>query len=262
MLKKFLILCAAHVSLFAVAQNTTASYYYHEGVKAFHQEKYIQADSLYSLSLLYQPHPNAYFNRAMARQKLRRIKGYFEDLAFAAGMGDKESYALLSKYFEKVDTLRVKVKLVDRDSVEIGFYHVTYSNSKNVEVMEAKFNDRNQILNVIWYTPLSQVDTTAEESAEFAGGIRALTAFIQANVNYPSHARDRGISGKAFVKFVITENGTIERVELLKGVPDCKSCDKEALRVVSIMPRWKPARVDGRLVKMYFNLPFGFIVQD
>ena len=63
------------------------------------------------------------------------------------------------------------------------------------------------------------------------------------------------------VKFVVNESGDISNVEILKGVPGCNDCDKEAIRVVKSMPKWKPAKMTGRAVKCYFNLPFSFKIQ-
>ena len=106
-----------------------------------------------------------------------------------------------------------------------------------------------------------EIFTIVEESAEFPGGTAAMMKYIQQNVQYPAMAREAGISGKAFLKFVVNENGEISNVEILKGVPGCGECDREAIRVVKSMPKWKPAKMTGRAVKCYFNLPFKFSIQ-
>lgn len=106
-----------------------------------------------------------------------------------------------------------------------------------------------------------EIFTIVEESAEFPGGMAAMMKYIQQNVQYPAMAREAGISGKCFLKFVVNETGDISNVEVLKGVPGCPDCDKEAMRVVKSMPKWKPAKQTGRAVKMYYNLPFSFRVQ-
>ena len=261
MFKKILAICALLFNVFCIAQNAQTSFEYQEATKAFVNKDYVLADSLYTVTLRYRPNADTYFKRAMTRQKLNRQKGYDEDLVFAAAMGDNESYTLLKKDFEKADTLRITIKIVNVDSTELGFYHVSYSTSKTKEVLDAKFNDQNKILNVTWYTPLAQIDTIAEEPAEFTGGLKALMKYISMNVRYPSYAREKGISGKAYLKFEVTQTGAIDRVVLLKGVEDCKECDEEAMRVVAGMPRWMPARLNGRLVKTYFTLPFSFKVQ-
>ena len=106
-----------------------------------------------------------------------------------------------------------------------------------------------------------EIFTIVEENAEFPGGISEMVKFIQKNLQYPAMAREAGISGKCFLKFVVNENGEISNVEVLKGVPGCSDCDKEAIRVVKSMPKWKPAKMTGRSVKCYFNLPISFKIQ-
>jgi periplasmic protein TonB len=106
-----------------------------------------------------------------------------------------------------------------------------------------------------------EIFVIVEEQAEFPGGQVAMMKYMQQNVQYPAMAREAGISGKCFLKFIVSETGDISNVEVLKGVPGCPDCDKEAIRVVKSMPKWKPAKQTGRAVKCYFNLPFSFKIQ-
>jgi protein TonB len=106
-----------------------------------------------------------------------------------------------------------------------------------------------------------EIFTIVEEQAEFPGGIAEMQKFIQKNLQYPSMAREAGLSGKCFLKFVVNESGSISNVEILKGVPGCQDCDKEAIRVVKSMPAWKAAKMTGKSVKCYFNLPISFRIQ-
>ena len=106
-----------------------------------------------------------------------------------------------------------------------------------------------------------EIFTIVEENAEFPGGLSEMAKFIQKNLQYPAMAREAGISGKCFLKFVVNENGDISNVEILKGVSGCPECDKEAIRVVKSMPKWKAAKMTGRSVKCYFNLPISFKIQ-
>ena len=106
-----------------------------------------------------------------------------------------------------------------------------------------------------------EIFTIVEEQAEFPGGTAAMVAFLQKNIQYPAMAREAGISGKCFLKFIVNEDGAISNVEILKGVPGCSDCDKEAIRVVKSMPKWKAAKMTGRAVKCYFNLPVSFKIQ-
>lgn len=106
-----------------------------------------------------------------------------------------------------------------------------------------------------------EVFIVVEEQPEFPGGTAAMMKFIQQNVQYPAMAREAGIQGKCHLKFVVDENGGISKVEVLKGVPGCADCDKEAIRVVKSMPKWKPGKQTGRAVRVYFNLPINFKIQ-
>jgi len=153
MFKKLIAFSLVVYSIYCHSQNPNASYFYNEGIKAFNSNQFVRADSLYTLSLQFQAHVDTYFNRAMCRLKLNKQKGYNEDLAYAASMGDKEAYAMLRKDFEKADTLRVTTKIVTIDSTLVSFYHVTYSTSKTKEVLDTKFNAKNKLLNTVWYTP-------------------------------------------------------------------------------------------------------------
>ncbi|MGZ3899559.1 MAG: energy transducer TonB [Bacteroidia bacterium] len=106
-----------------------------------------------------------------------------------------------------------------------------------------------------------EIFTIVEENAEFPGGVAEMVKYIQKTLQYPAMAREAGISGKCFLKFVVNETGEISDVQVLKGVPGCSDCDKEAIRVVKSMPKWKPAKMTGRSVKCYFNLPISFKIQ-
>jgi periplasmic protein TonB len=107
----------------------------------------------------------------------------------------------------------------------------------------------------------SRIYTIVEEQAEFPGGIQAMYKFIQSNIVYPDSARIKGISGKCFLKFVVDTLGQIKNIEVLKGVPSCPDCDEEAIRVVRAMPNWIPAKVSGKPVNVFYNLPLVFKTQ-
>jgi protein TonB len=100
---------------------------------------------------------------------------------------------------------------------------------------------------------------TAEIMPEFPGGQRALLNFLSKNVKYPVIAQENGITGKVFVSFVIDEAGDILNVELLRGADP--ALDKEALRVVSSMPKWQPGMQGGKTVKVRYTVPINFQLQ-
>jgi protein TonB len=87
-----------------------------------------------------------------------------------------------------------------------------------------------------------------------------LNTYIAKHVHYPKKARRRGDEGKVLVKFVVDTDGSITDVRVTKGVS--KEIDKEAVRVVSHMPKWKPGKQNGAPVRVYFMLPIIFALED
>jgi periplasmic protein TonB len=106
-----------------------------------------------------------------------------------------------------------------------------------------------------------EIFTVVEEMPEFPGGPQEMMKYIQKNIQYPAMAREAGISGKCFLKFVVNGDGAISDVQILKGVAGCPDCDKEAMRVVKSMPKWKAGKQNGRTVPVYFNLPINFTIK-
>ncbi len=103
-----------------------------------------------------------------------------------------------------------------------------------------------------------EIHDIVEEQAEFPGGVSAMKEYIARNMKYPEVAKEMGISGKTYLRFVISDRGSISNVKVVKGLPDCPECDQEAIRIVKSMPNWKPARNNGNAVNSYYNLPVTF----
>lgn len=97
-----------------------------------------------------------------------------------------------------------------------------------------------------------------DEPASFPGGREALSKYLQENIIYPQIAREAEITGKVYVKFVVSDLGAISNVKIMRGIPGCKECDQEAIRVVKAMPKWVPGKNSGKAVNSYYNLPVPF----
>ena len=96
----------------------------------------------------------------------------------------------------------------------------------------------------------------AEPQPQFPGGQLALMEWIKQNKVYPQEAIDKGIEGRVIVKFTVEEDGTVTNGKIVRGVDPL--LDKEALRLVSIMPKWKPARLDDKDIRTFYTLPITF----
>ncbi len=87
-----------------------------------------------------------------------------------------------------------------------------------------------------------------------------LGQYLSHNLHYPSYARKHNIEGRVVVKFVVDEDGSITGCVVEKGIGG--KCDQEALRVVKKMPSWKPGKIKGKPVKVYYRLPIEFKLED
>ena len=92
-----------------------------------------------------------------------------------------------------------------------------------------------------------------EEQPEFPGGMEALLKYLAKNINYPESAVDNGIQGKVMVRFVVERDGSVSAVETYKSVDP--ALDKEAVRVVKTLPKWKPGRQQGKAVRTRYIVP-------
>lgn len=90
----------------------------------------------------------------------------------------------------------------------------------------------------------------------FVGGNHALQLFIGANVKYPKNITDKDIAGTVLVKFTVDSVGAVKNVRIAKHVHF--DFDEEALRVVSMLPDWNPATMDGRPIEMDMMIPIVF----
>ena len=96
-----------------------------------------------------------------------------------------------------------------------------------------------------------------EEQPEFPGGMKALMKFLSNNIKYPRISRDNGSQGRVIVRFTVHSDGSIQDAEVVKSSGDVY-LDKEAVRLVEIMPAWKPGYQSGKPVRVKFTLPVNF----
>lgn len=106
----------------------------------------------------------------------------------------------------------------------------------------------------------SLVFVVVEESPEFQGGDQARIEYLIKNINYPKKARKAGIQGTVYITFIIEKDGKVSNVRILRGIGG--GCDEESLRVVKNMPKWKPGRQRGKNVRVQYNMPLKFTLED
>ena len=98
-----------------------------------------------------------------------------------------------------------------------------------------------------------------ELAPEFPGGMKALLHYLGKHIKYPTIAVENDIQGKVYVRFVINEKGELGDAQVIRSVDSL--LDKEALRVVSNLPKWKPGRQAGKPVSVWFTIPIVFVLE-
>lgn len=376
MIKKiFLVYSLSACQLFFAQQRPLSVILYDKGNAAISRKDYRTADSLFTLSLNLEPHPDSYYNRAVCRRQLQDFKGYCLDLLSAIEYGDRESkglywkqcatadtiykknngeFATKSDYesveyvksykyntnfeYEKCDTagapiiakIRKNNEIIYRNCREVNaakyiggvdsliyflktqtdvlgqvkknnlagavFISVIIDESGKIKELKntggqtdeavtellkglmntpnwkpADYGDKNvrfqAYLAICYYgnellvssnSFLNKDSAIIEVMPEFPGGVMAMMRHIQKNITYPQKAKEAGLSGKCFLKFVVLPNGKLTNLEVLKGIPGCSECDREAIRAILSMPAWKPGTQNGKPVPVFFNLPINF----
>ena len=98
-----------------------------------------------------------------------------------------------------------------------------------------------------------------EEKPEYPGGMGELSKLLSSNLKYPLTSQENGVQGEVLVQFVVDKEGNIEEVTVFKGVDPY--LDAEALRVIKMMPKWKPGKHEGKEVNVKCTIPVGFRLQ-
>ena len=99
-----------------------------------------------------------------------------------------------------------------------------------------------------------------EQMPEFPnGGMAGLMQYLSKNIKYPTIAQENGTQGRVTVQFVVNRDGSIVDAKVLRGVDPY--LDKEAIRVISSMPKWKPGMQRGKAVRVKYTVPVMFRLQ-
>ena len=95
-----------------------------------------------------------------------------------------------------------------------------------------------------------------EQMPSFPGGSQKLKEFIEENLRYPKALEETCLQGRVIVRFIVERNGKLSNVKVVKSVHP--ALDKEALRIVKLMPRWIPGRQNGITVRVKYYIPIIF----
>jgi tonB family C-terminal domain len=146
------------------------------------------------------------------------------------------------------------LEIVD-DKAEID-ESTTIINEDNVAPVEVKYVP----VQVVEEEPEEQtIFEVVENMPDFPGGQAALMLYLAKNIKYPTIAQENGTQGRVIVQFVVNKDGSIVDAKVVRSVDPY--LDKEALRVINTMPKWKPGMQRGKPVRVKFTVPVMFRLQ-
>lgn len=156
----------------------------------------------------------------------------------------------------KVKTVADVIKVVD-DNIEVA---------DNMDIFDSDFDEDAEVKIVEF---LEEEEEEEEEAEAFVivedmptfgkGGIDEFRAHVQKNLRYPDAAAENNIQGRVWINFVVNEKGEVTKIKVVKSVDPL--LDKEAVRAVSLSPKWKPGRQRGKAVRVQFTIPIIFMLQ-
>ena len=94
----------------------------------------------------------------------------------------------------------------------------------------------------------------------FPGGYGKMLTYIKENIRYPKDMEDSGIKDRVICQFIVNKDGSISDIEIVRSLG--ASMDKEAVRVISSMPKWYPGKHEGRIVRVKYTLPVVFSLDN
>lgn len=132
-----------------------------------------------------------------------------------------------------------------------------YGKATHIVLFTIQVDGKSRDFSMIQYGPSQEkIFTIVEQQPEFPGGIDPLMNFLRENIRYPLSSRQAGHEGTVYVEMVIDKDGSVTEVKAMKGVD--QALDAEAVRVVKLLPRWKPGSQNGRNVRTQFIIPIKF----
>jgi TonB family protein len=103
----------------------------------------------------------------------------------------------------------------------------------------------------------SEVKAKGFHPPAFPGGKDQLQTYFKQNLKYPPQALKNNVQGDVFVKFTVRKDGSIAQPKVLRSLDP--ACDKEALRLLTSMPKWQPGTQDDKPVDMVYTIPIHFV---
>ena len=143
-------------------------------------------------------------------------------------------YLTLAEYKDKGS------ETMDKQVSNLDFTNKEHSKNNNVERVDT----------------LNQVFTVVEKMPSFGTTDNDFRTWVASNLQYPKEAIEKGIQGRVYVQFIVAKDGSVNNPKIIRGVDPL--LDAEAIRVISLSPKWNPGIQRGEPVNVYYTFPITF----
>ncbi len=213
-------------------------------------------------------------NRIKMMSKIKSSKIAITKITFGILVAAALVVAFACEQKESMETLQAEEQVVkvtfqgdklkiDGTSADVEKLKSMFSQGSGFEVVTDSLGNtllvKNEGIKTKSINAEEEIFFIVEEMPEFPGGEMALRTFIASAIKYPEIAQEKGIQGKVYVTFVVGKDGSIVNCSIARGVDP--SLDKEALRVVNTLPKWKPGVQKGKAVNVSYTVPINFVLQ-
>ena len=153
----------------------------------------------------------------------------------------------------KIPVLSDEIEIVEDDiKVEDMFQTLEDDANTGVEIMDYKEEVQEEVIEDEVFD-----FHVVEQKPSFNGGdANEFSKWVNKNLDYPEIAKENGVQGRVILRFTVNPDGSVSNVTVLRGVDS--SLDKEAVRVVSKSPKWKPGKQRDRAVRVTYTFPVIF----
>ncbi len=233
---------------YCFGQNTEAAKNYNLGNKYFKQKDFNKAIEYYTTSVDKCPDADTYFKRALSYLNIQDTCNYCKDLKLAYMYDKKDAEKKYDKICVIHDTIFEIADSIKEEFPGCRYFVITRYRDRDEEFIN-HFDKQNEKIESVYNTP-----------PEFPGGDEARIKFLAQNLKYPQLAKEYGISGTVYGRFFISKNGSISKIVVIRGIGG--GCDEEFVRLIKLMPRWKPATRKGIPIEVEFKMTLRFTLSD
>lgn len=171
----------------------------------------------------------------------------------------KSSIKFTAPVIKKDEEVRDEDEIKSQEEIKNTKVAISIADVKGNDELNGK--DIADLKQVVEQAPVKEEKpyTVVEQMPQFPGGDGELLSFIAKNLRYPTISQENGVQGKVYLRFVVSKNGTVGDVNVIRSLDPY--CDKEAIRVIKMLPKWIPGRQNGMNVPVYYTIPITFKLQ-